>query len=295
MLDSTLAAIKISIHAPREGCDAASIFSIHTSSEFQSTHPARGATREIPSIHPGPKISIHAPREGCDVLCTSVTYDEASGFQSTHPARGATGGCTFRAPDGYTFQSTHPARGATTGSCHFRGGLHISIHAPREGCDLRVNEEVFASPKFQSTHPARGATIYLWSRSKRGNNFNPRTPRGVRRGHVAHLRLDTIISIHAPREGCDLLGEQQGCPNMRFQSTHPARGATAVAPDVWHHRLISIHAPREGCDSRAAAASMIATNFNPRTPRGVRRVDGAWPACPMISIHAPREGCDPHK
>ena len=34
------------------------------------------------------------------------------------------------------FQSTHPVRGATVQRCH--GGVQggISIHAPREGCDV---------------------------------------------------------------------------------------------------------------------------------------------------------------
>ena len=39
------------------------------------------------------------------------------------------------------------------------------------------------------------------------------------------------------------------CYIKRFQSTHPARGAThilGVVPIV--QRKISIHAPREGCD-----------------------------------------------
>ena len=35
--------LRISIHAPREGCDPAGIH-LPTSSRFQSTHPVRGAT-----------------------------------------------------------------------------------------------------------------------------------------------------------------------------------------------------------------------------------------------------------
>ena len=56
----------ISIHAPREGCDIepAQLFRILL--EFQSTHPARGATKAFVSVKDGLIISIHAPREGCD-------------------------------------------------------------------------------------------------------------------------------------------------------------------------------------------------------------------------------------
>lgn len=34
----------VSIYAPREGCDANNPELLHTVMEFQSTHPARGAT-----------------------------------------------------------------------------------------------------------------------------------------------------------------------------------------------------------------------------------------------------------
>ena len=56
-----------------------------------------------------------------------------------------------------------------------------------------------------------------------------------------------------------------------FQSTHPARGATAHKRD--HARRILY--------------------FNPRTPRGVRlTLPTARAPQNTISIHAPREGCD---
>ena len=56
--------------------------------------------------------------------------------------------------------------------------------------------------RFQSTHPVRGATL-----------------------HIMADFMGKGISIHAPREGCDLVG-----------------GGAAHASDI------SIHAPREGCD-----------------------------------------------
>ena len=146
----------------------------------------------------------------------------------------------------------------------------ISIHAPREGCDKQGGFSI-------ST----------------GENFNPRTPRGVRPHHIIDLYLCAFISIHAPREGCDAFLPRSGRPadhfnprtprgvrlqafsalkeEREFQSTHPARGATGLLP---YTRSWSRY-------------------FNPRTPRGVRpdaRLSGVerW----KISIHAPREGCD---
>ena len=78
---------------------------------------------------------------------------------------------------------------------------------------------------------------------------------------------------------------------------------------------ISIHAPREGRDSRPLKRASRSSNFNPRAPRGARRLGSSWlgalrhfnPRAPRgarrrrfpladirarISIHAPREGRD---
>ena len=100
---------------------------------FQSTHPVRGATGQRDNADNGNQISIHAPREGCDSGRIDYTSEQYA-FQSTHPVRGATGRKCGRTTD-YIFQSTHPVRGATTMAFARFGGLCISIHAPREGCD----------------------------------------------------------------------------------------------------------------------------------------------------------------
>ena len=58
---------------------------------------------------------------------------------------------------------------------------------------------------------------------------------------------------------------------FRFQSTHPARGATQRLDALGHIPGISIHAPREGCDRpRPPPGRPPGSHFNPRTPRGVR-------------------------
>ena len=62
---------------------------------------------------------------------------------------------------------------------------------------------------------------------------------------------------------------------------------------AWSSTVISIHAPREGCDPGGRACTGLLTDFNPRTPRGVRRPGAGRLHHQMpISIHAPREGCD---
>ena len=80
---------------------------------------------------------------------------------------------------------------------------------------------------FLSTLPARGATKRPL-KSPRGNmNFYPRSPRGERLWSTYRPLLIGHISIHAPREGSDLMGQND--------------------KTFW---AISIHAPREGSDSR---------------------------------------------
>ena len=56
----------ISIHAPREGGDVFIVVDILSGLLFQSTPPARGATKLLFTRSKGIFISIHAPREGGD-------------------------------------------------------------------------------------------------------------------------------------------------------------------------------------------------------------------------------------
>ena len=121
---------------------------------FQSTLPARGATRGCRKPVRMVDISIHAPRTGSDTGSASA-WAQTVRFQSTLPARGATTVCwtsTARA----LFQSTLPARGATGG-----GVLLVSLEI------------------FQSTLPARGATT-TEPFSRYSPDFNPRSPHGER-------------------------------------------------------------------------------------------------------------------
>ena len=101
---------RISIHAPRTGSDDGYYCEVAPTGTFQSTLPARGATRSV---------SRRAARKT---------------FQSTLPARGATQSKRTR-HFASTFQSTLPARGATRrrgAACQLGD---ISIHAPRTGSD----------------------------------------------------------------------------------------------------------------------------------------------------------------
>ena len=171
--------------------------------KFQSTLPARGATRHER---------------------TSLRADTT--FQSTLPARGATQAVT-RGNRNLRFQSTLPARGATRWTHASASTQNISIHAPRTGSDAFCVAQVTNPQRFQSTLPARGATRHariaqslgevisihaprtgsdtpLQNTQRGQRNFNPRSPHGER--------------------PCPLLTWRQ--LSGRFQSTLPARGAT---------------------------------------------------------------------
>ena len=56
----------------------------------------------------------------------------------------------------------------------------ISIHAPRVGCDGNIKLAFSFIQSFQSTHPVWGATNSLKKQQMKCQNFNPRTPCGVR-------------------------------------------------------------------------------------------------------------------
>ena len=116
----------------------------------------------------------------------------------------------------------------------------------------------------------RGATTWPPHFPASAPYFNPRTPCGVRpRRHVLHIVL-LGISIHAPRAGCD-----------------------EKPIEFYFEVQISIHAPRAGCDLSQPSSCQPNSDFNPRTPCGVRlmsvlnSIGGGY-----ISIHAPRAGCD---
>ena len=139
-------------------------------------------------------------------------------------------------------------RGATKTFSLISIGFSISIHAPRAGCDVQLSAKNASGRVFQSTHPVRGATSNDGLDAGRAKHFNPRTPCGVRR---------------APW--------RWPASSLAFQSTHPVRGATLQTNSAVRYVLISIHAPRAGCDNTSGPASAPSTNFNPRTPCGVRR------------------------
>ena len=145
---------------------------------FQSTLPARGATRLLTFWTTSGQISIHAPRTGSDA---ELAFVAQLGKISIHAPR--TG-------SDLTY-STSPAI------------RKISIHAPRTGSDTASLLATDGVITFQSTLPARGATKLVAVFARDREDFNPRSPHGERRLARATRKRDNIISIHAPRTGSD--------------------------------------------------------------------------------------------
>ena len=191
---------RVSIHAPREGCDSYLCDKYGLHSKFQFTHPGRGATdlsRKLLETH---EVSIHAPREGCD-RHPRVATRYMIRFNSRTPG-GVRPPALFPRSFSALFQFTHPGRGATrttkqreSDHCGFNsrtpGGVRliedwrvarcICFNSRTPGGVRRLANRHYHTPKpFQFTHPGRGAT-----------------------GQAHVSSLPSIVSIHAPREGCD--------------------------------------------------------------------------------------------
>ena len=216
----------ISIHAPREGGDSESGRKKTALQNFnprpprggrrrmssgriphctfQSTPPARGATKAMYDLRDMLCISIHAPREGGDGKGTD--HLRKTGHFNPRPPRGGRRWRPRWCVPTCRFQSTPPARGATNAvGGHQLPASDFNPRPPRGGRLPQSLRKCSQRREFQSTPPARGATvqdvhavdfkIFQSTPPARGatsakaytfispNNFNPRPPRGGRRGH----------------------------------------------------------------------------------------------------------------
>ena len=122
-------------------------------------------------------------------------------FQSTPPAWGATSIDEYENAVA-VFQSTPPAWGATDPPVNNVLPSAVSIHAPRVGGDKRRWRFDFFFPV--SIHAPRvGGDPRSPTGPSSSRCFNPRPPRGGRRGAPAATTRRSRVSIHAPRVGGD--------------------------------------------------------------------------------------------
>ncbi len=212
---------------------------------FQSTRPARGATR------------LRRFNAAAVVL-----------FQSTRPARGATplhgaGVLVFAV-------SIHAPRAGRDANCHCSADhSEVSIHAPRAGRD-KFLRRLRTEPDCFNPRAPRGARPAMCIPARLLCCFNPRAPRGARHVRPGSKGKPHHVSIHAPRAGRDQGNRadahtdqgfnpraprgarrtptRQSIPITWFQSTRPARGATPLTALICLSEHVSIHAPRAGRD-----------------------------------------------
>ena len=213
----------ISIHAPREGSDTAASRWGCTGSDFNPRSPRRERPAVAVAVEIAEPISIHAPREGSDGGVAGHTAAGAD-FNPRSPRRER----PLLHPEshgGLHFNPRSPRRERPGCAGRFGQSALISIHAPREGSDIR---RVYCMHiRRISIHaPREGSDFGPCSAPSPSPNFNPRSPRRerpIQRGFVNHKRL---ISIHAPREGSDHSPRRFARREGQFQSTLPAKGAT---------------------------------------------------------------------
>ena len=170
---------------------------------FQSTLPARGATRELrprrllnqdfnPRSPRGERlgqrmdgtrtirISIHAPREGSDY--GQERQNPKRLYFNPRSPRGERHGVPKPEPCACRYFNPRSPRGERPGRSHGAGGTH----------------------GFQSTLPARGATsLHIAKALHRGISIH--APREGSDGYIVYAASDGWISIHAPREGSDII------------------------------------------------------------------------------------------
>jgi len=124
---------------------------------------------------------------------------------------------------------------------------------------------------FQSTRPVRGATVMfsLMFLASIVSIHAPREGRDVLRTAAQTVAL--LVSIHAPREGRDVGRDGSAHWSDGFQSTRPVRGATCVA-------------------SRLSTSIQMFQSTRP--VRGATGINTRLDTHEAVSIHAPREGRD---
>ena len=111
-------------------------------------------------------------------------------------------------------------------------GSGVSIHAPREGCDVKVSDLKILLNSV-SIHAPREGCDYL---------------------SLAPLRHCGIVSIHAPREGCDYRFNPFRLLAYQFQFTHPGRGATSSSTASLTRRRFQFTHPGRGATASPPTA-----------------------------------------
>ena len=260
--------------------------------QFQSTPSARRATCkaecgawQTPYFNPRPPRGGRPSRQSSCCWCSS--------YFNPRPPRG--GRPIFKKKTtAKTYFNPRPPRGGRRDGTVPAGRCRtISIHALREEGDGTFHFHVTLSGQFQSTPSARRATPVELAPRCLPFYFNPRPPRGGRRGKFCRACKSYGISIHALREEGDRSFLLCLAVHTHFNPRPPRGGRRSPPPNHRPRPCISIHALREEGDkavhsrrsrpqkfqstpsARRATilcfpALAVQIYFNPRPPRGGR-------------------------
>ena len=170
------------------------------------------------------RLSFNSRTLGRVRLSTFALRPSFGVFQFTHPGKGATpyGKRTTRSSACFNSRTLGRVR-----LCLLKPdalGLHVSIHAPWEGCDFIV-------PPF----------------SILDTRFNSRTLGRVRPTSCLSLSWVIMFQFTHPGKGATESALHQA-HEKPFQFTHPGKGATGYHNRIKLGVVVSIHAPWEGCD-----------------------------------------------
>ena len=217
------------------------------SARFQSTPPAREATSYPETsrtffIYFNPRFPRGKRRD------KKEAYLDAYKFQSTLPAGEATSSPRIRSAFSWLFQSTLPVWEAT-----HRDGI------------------ISSKAIFQSTLLAREATsVGVIDSDYYG--FQSTLPAGKRPGVAKHQDPTFEFQSTLPAEEATISLSYFWSPHPEFQSTLPAGEETISLALLAGRVSISIHASRGGSDFFHVYPFSSRLNFNPRFPRGKRRL-----------------------
>ncbi len=149
----------------------------------------------------------------------------------------------------------------------------------------------FLLTRFQSTLPMGEQRLHVYP-PRQNDQFQSTLPMGGATGLMAFAADFVAISIHTPHGGSDTALDADTLYEL-FQSTLPMGGATVKLAVRAAMRHISIHTPHGGSDLYALGFLLSRLYFNPHSPWGERRYQGAGNLCWWnISIHTPHGGSD---
>ena len=209
---------------------------------FQFTHPGRGATK-LGKLRLYGRCGFNSRTPGGvrRHRIHNVNY-LGSGFNSRTPggvrldiswASLPVSRFNSRTPGGVRHQGTYYRPFVVSFNSRTPGGVrrlditerlitrHVSIHAPREGCDSQDTPKTSRTNNtFQFTHPGRGAT-YLRGRHHCPHRFQFTHPGRGATGEIVFSPFRMPVSIHAPREGCDIFRISSFLLKSSFNSRTP--------------------------------------------------------------------------